>query len=138
MRIGELARKAGIGVDTVRYYEKAGLLEKPPRLANGYRSYNTSHLQRLQFVRHCRALDMALEDVRRLLALMAHPEADGVIEGQLRRVRARIEALTDLEHQLEDLRQQCSSHASVSQCGIVHELNAAATGDDQDEGEPGR
>jgi DNA-binding transcriptional MerR regulator len=63
MRIGELAKRADIKVDTVRYYEKAGLLPPPPRRPNGYRDYGKLHLERLAFIRHCRALDISLEEI---------------------------------------------------------------------------
>src|SRR5687768_12664482 len=58
MRIGELARQAGVDVQTVRYYEREGLLEAPARTGSGYRTYGPQHLERLNFVRHCRSLDL--------------------------------------------------------------------------------
>ena len=67
MQIKELAGATGVDVETIRFYEKEGLMPEPARLANGYRSYEPKHLERLSFIRHCRALDMALPDVRRLL-----------------------------------------------------------------------
>ena len=60
MKISELSRATGVDVDTIRYYEKSGLLPPPARQANGYRHYGDAHLERLAFVRHCRALDMPL------------------------------------------------------------------------------
>lgn len=135
MRIGELAQQAGIKVDTVRHYEKVGLLPSPPRLANGYRSYNLSHLERLAFIRHCRSLDMSLEDVARLLALETHPESDcatvnHLVDTQIDRVRAKITALQDLEQQLQALRKRCNAQVSVDQCGILQELVSASRGGD--------
>jgi DNA-binding transcriptional MerR regulator len=103
MRIGELAKRAAIAVvDTVRYYEKAGLLPLPPRRPNGYREYGGGHLQRLAFIRHCRALDMPLNDVRRLLDLLDAPgaecrTADCLIDEQLAQMRERIADLRTLE-----------------------------------------
>jgi DNA-binding transcriptional MerR regulator len=69
MKIGELAREAGVDVQTVRYYEREALLEAPARTASGYRTYGPRHLERLNFIRHCRSLDMPLADVKRLLEL---------------------------------------------------------------------
>ena len=66
-RIGELARATGIDVETIRYYEKSGLLLPPARQSNGYRAYGATHLAQLSFIRHCRALDMPLADVRTLI-----------------------------------------------------------------------
>ena len=67
MKISELSQATGVDVDTIRYYEKSGLMPAPARETNGYRSYGPAHLERLAFVRHCRALDMPLADVQRLL-----------------------------------------------------------------------
>jgi Cd(II)/Pb(II)-responsive transcriptional regulator len=133
MRIGELAERAVIKVDTVRYYEKAGLLPLPPRRPNGYRDYGTGHLERLAFIRHCRALDMPLDDVRQLLDLLAHPsedcqDANRLVDEQLARVQERISDLRTLEKQLQSLRTQCTSKTSSAECGILHELVAAAQG----------
>ncbi|MBL8413552.1 MAG: MerR family transcriptional regulator, partial [Propionivibrio sp.] len=76
MRIGELGQATGVDVETIRYYEKAGLLPAPARHTNGYRSYAPLHVERLAFIRHCRALDISLADIQRLLAFVAHPESD--------------------------------------------------------------
>lgn len=134
MRIGELAKRAAIKVDTVRYYEKAGLLPPPPRRLNGYRDYSSIHLERLAFIRHCRVLDMPLVDVRRLLDLQTDlaadcRTADCLIDDQLARVQKRIADLRILERQLQSLRTQCASQASSADCGILQQLMAAAQGD---------
>jgi DNA-binding transcriptional MerR regulator len=76
MRIKELGQATGVEVETIRFYEKQGLLPAPARSDNGYRSYTTAHLERLAFVRHCRALDMPLADVQRLLDLSDAPSGD--------------------------------------------------------------
>jgi len=134
MRIGELGRAAGVEVETIRYYEKAGLLSPPARQANGYRAYGASHLEQLAFVRHCRALDMPLAEVRRLLEFAARPDADcgdinRLIDEQLGRVRSRLRGLRALEKQLGALRRQCDAGHAASECGILHELVAAAQGE---------
>jgi Cd(II)/Pb(II)-responsive transcriptional regulator len=129
MQIGELAKQAEMKVDTVRYYEKAGLLPPPPRQSNGYRDYATSHLQRLTFIRHCRDLDISLDEIRQMLDFITHPDADCItidhlIENQLTRVRERIANLCALESQLLKLRSQCKDRKTVSECGILRELGA--------------
>lgn len=132
MRIGELAREAGTDVETVRYYEREGLLSPPLRRANGYRDYGGAHLERLTFVRHCRVLDMSLADVRRLLAFVDRPEQDcddinHLIDEQLERVRTRLSALGALEVQLDTLRRRCDAgHRPARDCGILGELVSAA------------
>lgn len=134
MRIGELGRAAGVDVETIRYYEKRGLLPEPARGRNGYRVYESAQLERLAFIRHCRALDMSLTEIGRLLALAAHPEAecrdvDHLIDAQLARVQERLETLHTLERQLKALRARCHSQAQAGTCGILNELIAAAQGD---------
>jgi Cd(II)/Pb(II)-responsive transcriptional regulator len=134
MKIGDLARATGVEVETIRYYEKAGLLPAPQREANGYRSYGEQHLERLAFVRHCRALDMPLADVKRLLDFLANPrddcgDIDALIDAQLMRVRARLASLRALERQLSALRDSCDADHATHECGILQELVAAAHGE---------
>ena len=134
MKIGELAKAAHVEVETIRYYERIGLLPAPARSHNGYRAYAGMHLERLAFIRHCRALDMPLADIQRLLDFVAHPEADcddinHVIDAQLARVHARLESMRALEQQLSALRSRCNTHHAASECGILHELVAAAHGE---------
>ena len=131
MRIGELARRAGINIDTVRYYEKTGLLPSPPRRANGYRDYGVVHVERLAFIRHCRALDMSLADIGSLLEFLVRPSGDcsavnRLIDDQLARVQARIASLLTLEKQLHALRTRCEADQTTQECGILQELVAAA------------
>ena len=134
MRIGELGQATGVDAETIRYYEKAGLLPEPARSQNGYRAYGSLHLERLAFIRHCRALDISLADVKRLLDFVAQPNADcegidHLIDAQLDRVRARLKSMQALEQQLAALRDQCGSKHSAGECGILHELVAAAHGE---------
>lgn len=131
MRIGELAQRTGVEVDTIRYYEKAGLLPSPSRQGNGYRDYGERHGERLSFIRHCRALDMPLTDIKRLLDFVAHPEADcgdinRLIDRQLERVRVRLNSMQALERQLAALRAQCDESSTARECGILHELVVAS------------
>ena len=134
MKIGELSQATGVDVETIRYYEKSGLLPAPARQANGYREYGTSHLERLAFVRHCRALDLPLAEVQRLLDFVDQPGGDcgyinQLIDGQLARVRARLTSLQALERQLAALRARCDSRHEAHACGILEELVSAAHGE---------
>ena len=134
MRIGEIAAATGVDVETVRFYEKEGLLPPPQRRANGYRAYGASHLERLAFIRHCRSLDMALADIGRLLELLDRPasecgDVNELVDAQLGRVRARLASLKALEKQLESLRASCAVPRSAAQCGILAELVHAAHGE---------
>lgn len=130
MRIGELSAAAGVDVETIRYYEKIGVMPAPERGANGYRAYSPKQLTQLVFIRHCRALDIGLADIRRLLAFSSHPEADCgdidlLIDEQLERVRARLDSLHGLERQLQQLRGCCSGNQPAGDCGILNELASA-------------
>lgn len=134
MRIGQIAAATGLDVETVRFYEKQGLLAPPMRSANGYRTYGSAHLERLAFVRHCRSLDMALADIRRLLELLDRPasecgDVNHLIDTQLERVRARLASLKALEKQLGSLRASCAAPQGAKQCGILAELVQAAHGE---------
>jgi Cd(II)/Pb(II)-responsive transcriptional regulator len=134
MRIGELARQAGVDVQTVRYYEREGLLDAPARTASGYRAYGPRHLERLNFVRHCRSLDMPLAEIRRLIDLASNrsvscEEVNEMVRAHLGRVRAKRNALEALERQLAALNAQCESGHRVADCGILGELIHAAHGE---------
>lgn len=112
MKIGELARATGVGLQTIRYYERVKLLPATKRLRNRYRDYGDLHLEQLAFIRHCRAVDMPLADIRLLLDFIAEPAGDctGVdraVDAQLNCVRARLKSLRALERQLTALRARC-------------------------------
>ena len=110
------------------------MLPPPAREANGYRSYGKMHLERLAFIRHCRALDMPLADITRLLNYVDRPALDCgdinvLVDNQLVRVRARLTSMRALEKQLAALRKQCTEHHATDECGILHELVSAAHGE---------
>ena len=134
MRIGELSRATGVDVQTIRYYEREGLLPPPMRQPNGYRRYGAAQLEQLTFVRHCRSLDMGLWEVKRLLEFRSGPggdcsEIDHLVEEQLARVRTRISGLRALERQLATLSARCGKRRRRNGCGILHELVAPAQGE---------
>lgn len=131
MKIGELSRKTNCDIETIRYYEKTGLLQAPRRRDNGYREYSNQQLEQLQFIRHCRSLQMGLSEIRTLLELKSNPslgceEVDMLLEGHIARVREQISQLNTLESQLLRLREQCQGPHSVSECGILQNLNEAS------------
>lgn len=134
MRIGELARKAGVDVQTVRFYEREGLLDAPARTGSGYRAYGEADLERLHFVRHCRSLDMPLAEIRRLIELsrertVSCDEVNTLVRTHLARVQAKRRSLEELEKQLAALNAQCESGHRVADCGILEELIQAAHGE---------
>jgi len=133
MKIGELARNAQCTVETVRYYEKAGLLAEPARTEGNFRVYGPEHLERLRLVRNCRALDMSHEEIHTLLKLANQAGDDcgavnAVFDQHIAHVDTRIHELTQLKLQLSSLRERCSTGQGVDACGILQGLAAMETG----------
>lgn len=131
MRIGELAKRAGTDVETVRYYEKSGLLAEPARNAAGYREYKEEHQEQLQFIRHCRSLQIGLADIRVLLDLKRNPsagcqEVNALLDHHINRIQEQMAELRALEQQLTTLRRQCDEPHSVQDCGILQNLTGSA------------
>ena len=132
MKIGELAQVAQCTVETVRYYEKAGLLPETARTAGNFRVYGSDHVELLRFIRNCRALDMSHDEIHRLLDL-ADQVGDGcgpvnaVFDQHIAHVDERIRELTHLKQQLSTLRQRCNSENAVKACGILQGLAAMET-----------
>lgn len=131
MKIGELAHTAGTQAETIRYYERQRLLPAPTRSAGNYRVYDETHVQRLAFIRHCRCLDMALDEIRALLQFKDDPAADcadvnNLLDVHIEHVVSRIRELKALEKELRSLREQCVDRHSVSDCGIINGIEKAA------------
>lgn len=131
MKIGELSKMTGTPVETIRYYERTGLLPAPPRSGGNYRHYGESAVARLSFIRRCRSLDMSLDEIRTLLALADAEEsdcqaADSVIDRHLMHVKERLCELRILLKQLLALRAACAEPGSISSCGMLRQLGIAA------------
>ncbi|MCC6393185.1 MAG: Cd(II)/Pb(II)-responsive transcriptional regulator [Bryobacterales bacterium] len=127
MTIGELARATGCGIETIRYYEHEGLLPKPGRTSGNFRRYGQEHAELLSFIRRCRSLDMALNEIRILLRFRSAPEkncgeVNALLETHIGHVEERIAELRNLEGQLRALREKCSSERSGKHCGILQGL----------------
>ncbi len=140
MKIGELARLTQCPVETIRYYEREGLLEMPGRSESNYRLYDEHHVERLTFIRNCRGLDMTLEEIRSLLTLREQPrrncaEVNTLIDAHIDHVRARIVSLQALQNQLLELRSRCNGDAPGEPCSILQRLNVTG-GVAAPEGEP--
>lgn len=131
MKIGELAEAAGTGVETVRYYEKIGLLPKVARTDGNYRSYGSEEVSRLSFIRRARDLGFSIEQVRALLSLAddrRRPcgEVDSIAREHLGTVDRKLADLTALRAELSDLIAQCG-RGSIAECRILNAL-APTTG----------
>ena len=129
MKIGELARAARTQAETIRYYEREGLLPAPARTEANYRSYGQDHLQRLAFIRHCRSLDMTLDEIRALLRFKDDPAGNcepvnELLDEHIGHVAERIRELKRLQAELKQLRAQCN--AAGGTCGILDSLDKDA------------
>ena len=132
MKIGELAQVAQTTVETVRYYEKEGLLPATARTAGNFRVYGPAHLERLRFIRNCRALDMSHEEIHTLLDLADQPAegcgaVNAVFDQHMAHVDERIRELIHLKEQLALLRERCQTEQAVDACGILQGLAAMET-----------
>lgn len=125
MGIGTLAKRAGVRIDTVRYYEKNGLLAPRSRLASGYRRYGELEVARLRFIRRAQALGFTLKEVRELLALSAQRDVGRVkrsAQAKLDDVQARIAALEKVRDGLTTLIAACPGHGRAEHCPILNAL----------------
>lgn len=126
LTIGDLSRKTGVKIPTIRYYEQMGLIEAAERSEGNQRRYTREETDRLSFIRHARDLGLTLEAIRKLIDLSAHPErpcadADRIAAEQLQTVRAKIEKLKRLEAELERITTHCHGD-QVKDCYVIRAL----------------
>ena len=107
MKIHELSKQSGIHLETIRYYEKMGLMPEPKRLANGYRDYDETSLKQLKFIKTCRALDFSLAEIKFFNEMKTqqsqHSEVDSMLAKHLVSVEEKIAELTEIKHFLQSL-----------------------------------
>lgn len=132
-RIGDAARRSGVTAANIRYYEKEGLLPAGVRADNSYRLYSDADVHRLRFIRLCRAMDMSLDEVRRLLAIdaasdQADHQACATLDEHLAHVRQRLAELRVLEKELRGLRGRCDGQAG--HCQVIEALHERAEAQD--------
>ncbi len=131
MQIGDLSRATGVNIETIRYYERAGVLPPPVRQSNGRRSYGAADARRLGFIRHARELGFDLSSVRVLLALQEQPEAScedasRIAQSQLEAVESRLVRLLALRDELSRMILGCA-RGKVSECRVIEALAAGQT-----------
>lgn len=131
MKISELANATQTQTETIRFYEREGLLPQASRTESNYRFYDESSIERLAFIRHCRSLDMALEEIRTLLRFKDAPndqcgDVNALLDAHIGHVSTRIRELKAMEKTLKAMRLQCRDAQSVKDCGILNELTDAA------------
>jgi Cd(II)/Pb(II)-responsive transcriptional regulator len=127
LKIGALAKQTGAQAETIRYYEREGLLPEPVRSQGNYRLYGPPHVERLQFIRHCRSLDMSLDEIRSLLSFRDAPDescraVNDLLDRHIEHVAHRIKELQNLKRQLQALRSQCRSAHAAKDCEILQNL----------------
>jgi MerR family mercuric resistance operon transcriptional regulator len=130
LTIGVISARTAVNIDTIRYYERIGILPKPPRSAGGHRLYGNEHKQRLVFIRRARELGFSLSQVRELLALkggrrITCAKVKTITEQHIADVRQRLKELKHLESVLSDLIAQCPG-SDVPDCPILHALALGA------------
>ena len=128
MRIGKVAKAAGIGIDAVRFYEREGLIAEPPRQASGYRAYPESVVSRLSFIRHAKALGFTLKEIRELLSLRVDRKAkcsavEKRAQAKITDIEKRIRSLQKMRRTLRKLVEACDGRKPTSECPILESLD---------------
>ncbi len=126
LTIGELSRRTGVKIPTIRYYEDIGLVAAPPRSEGGQRRYGTAAVGRLNFIRHARELGFEIDDIRELVAMAQSPQAschaaDSIARKHLDEVERRIARLSALRTELARMVEECG-HGRVCDCRVIEVL----------------
>jgi MerR family mercuric resistance operon transcriptional regulator len=126
--IGALARRAGVNVETIRYYQRRGLVPEPAKPLGGIRSYAPEHVQRLRFIKRAQQLGFTLEEIGELLSLedgLHCREVEEIAGQKLAMVRERIAQLRTIESALATLIRKCSSNKGKLRCPLIAALESA-------------
>ena len=126
LTIGKLASAAGVGVETIRFYEREGLLKPSARSASNYRLYSEEDLERLRFIRAAQATGFTLGDVKALLRPAACGKVQSLIEHRLDEVARRMAELRHVKRVLERSLRTCQEHAPSGRCKVVEDLSSSA------------
>ncbi len=131
--IGVVARRSGVGIETIRFYEREGLIEAPPRSAAGYRRYPEEAIERIRFIQRAKDLGFSLAEVRALLDLRVRSDADCHdvrlrAERKIADIEARIRDLGAMREALAELTRACSAGKTTSECPILESLSRAWNG----------
>lgn len=133
LTIGKVADQAGVGVETVRFYEREGLIDEPPRRASGYRQYEPDVVLRIRFIRHAKELGFTLREIQELLELRVDPESTcadvrGRAKAKVEDIEGRIESLQRMKAALERLARKCRGAGPTADCPILEELDREENG----------
>ncbi|GAA0699726.1 Cd(II)/Pb(II)-responsive transcriptional regulator [Marinobacterium maritimum] len=132
LKIGELARRSGLSVETLRYYERRGLIPPPDRLPSGYRVFPQDTPKRLAFIKRCKTLGFTLEETLELLQLQHHPEQESAVVKQrvderIEEIGRKISDLQQIQQALQGLSALCSGKGSTADCPILAFLEQEPT-----------
>ncbi|MBW1980535.1 MAG: Zn(2+)-responsive transcriptional regulator [Deltaproteobacteria bacterium] len=127
--IGQLARKAKVNIQTIRYYERRGLMPEPVRRESGYRQYSQKDLERLNFIRHAKELGFSLKEISELFSLRMDPRSTCAdvkkrTQAKIVEVETKIRALQEIKRALTQLANQCWGSGPTSECPILEALNS--------------
>lgn len=128
LTIGRLAREAGVNLETVRYYERRGLLPSPPRSASGYRLFPPDAARRLRFIRRAQDLGFSLTEIRELLSLRVSATARSTdirkrAKAKIADIEAKIRSLDSMKRTLRKLTNACEGSAPIAECPILESLD---------------
>ena len=129
LKIGEVAEQGGVNLQTIRYYEREGLLPEPPRLASGYRIFHKSAVRRVRFIKRAQELGFSLAEIRELLSLTGNADAGAQdvrerARAKLADIEAKIQSLQAMKHALTALAESCPGCGPLSECPILDALDA--------------
>src|SRR5439155_25689920 len=124
---GVVAKQGGVNLETIRYYERRGLLPKPPRTPAGYRAFDAEAVRRLRFIKQAQALGFSLKEVKELLALRVDPRTSCAdvrrrAEAKIVDIDEKLRALRAMKRALVRLRAACAGQGPVSECAILESL----------------
>ena len=126
---GKLARRAGVNIETIRYYEQRGLIPEPPRTTSGYRQYTEDYVERIRFIKRAQELGFTLSEIKELLSLRVDPETD---RGEVKQraatkivtIEEKISDLERMKHRLKLLVTSCSGRGPTSECPILEAMGS--------------
>ena len=127
LSIGELARQANVNIETIRYYERRGLLPEPPRNQSGHRQYSQESVKRTDFIKRCQALGFSLNEITEILELRITPKSTCAdmklrVDEKLTDVDRKIHELVDIRDALNRLLKKCTGKGPIGNCPILEEL----------------
>lgn len=125
---GKLAKRAGVNVETLRFYEREGLIPEPPRRMSGYREYPAESIQRIRFIKRAQELGFSLAEIKELLALRVRPgltccEVRAKAERKVADVRQKVADLKAIERALQKLTASCTGNGPATDCPILEHLD---------------